>query len=1010
MELLHINPLTPVMAIIPQYRIEWADDSCFWGVSPQPHGGEPQIFSFDIAPGHLLVFDLVAPNRLLTSLLVQLATHRRTNTVHIWCELSEESGRVLARSYIEPASIVDNAYCRVLDLRGIEFEIGRRYRVCLTSPEASPGNSFAAWVFATEPGHYELPRKLMRFRDERRFIYQDRPPVPATNAELKCALAVMREPDGSINLRSIFDTVSNVFPGATFDVVELDSPTQFWPSLSAADVVIFADVRDPSRDPGHGFNALCGALHRIGTCTIFLDKSDLLPRQFNPALRYSGQLKREASQRHEIRRRCHFILLAGAPPRLLDAVTDQEIDSTTSLGMPQTLSNLVSRLRSVRMPKVAIVSVLYRKSDVIEMFLSHVIHQNYPGEIKVVLVDDQSPENERELAQQQGLKLKALGVANRSILTLFNTENLGNCSSRLTGMAAVDADIYIIIDCDCLLNADFVAAHVFEHAWHDVDAVIGPINIESAARDTAALVSELERHPERIPIESNPQDPIQPDGFVNCITRNFSIKKRCLADEPLFDLDFSYSQKPDSGFGWEDVEMGYRLYLKAAVIRFTRMAFSVHCSHVASTTEQAKVRGSIRNFERLFVKHPDMALVARRWALDTYEKLMTWAKSQEVDAGEIQRSLERRFAATLDERRDLILSYRPGARRLRILSYRWHVPHQYELYKLPHEFTLVTDLHNDMVDGWGYEQRRLLPNVRMVPSGRINACDFDLVILHFDENVLDPYLCNGVIPAQWGHPFEWGLELPDLPKIAICHGTPQFRGQYGLDPNRKAHFEVYDEERCKLVDRLAAAKAKVVCNSYQALQEWDFRDSRVIWHGFDPQEFPAGTYERDVLALEPDRHRPHYRGAWEHEQVARSLDPTIRIETAAHLGAALELRESNDFAVRNFRSYVDRVRQFTVYLNTTLRSPMPRARGEAMMCGVIPVCLNNHDVDRFIERGVNGFFSNEPGELADFINHLHRHRGAAARIGAAARRTALDAFNHDRYLAAWTKLIKDAIG
>ena len=121
--------------------------------------------------------------------------------------------------------------------------------------------------------------------------------------------------------------------------------------------------------------------------------------------------------------------------------------------------------------------------------------------------------------------------------------------------------------------------------------------------------------------------------------------------------------------------------------------------------------------------------------------------------------------------------------------------------------------------------------------------------------------------------------------------------------------------------------------------------------------------------------RPHYRGAWEHQRVVELLTPGLGVETAEHPGACIEARDTNPFAVRNFRSYVDRIRQFSVDPNTTLRSPMPRARGEAMMTGVIPVCLRNHDIDRFVENGVDGFYADTPEELAAFLNDLFRDRG-----------------------------------
>jgi hypothetical protein len=391
--------------------------------------------------------------------------------------------------------------------------------------------------------------------------------------------------------------------------------------------------------------------------------------------------------------------------------------------------------------------------------------------------------------------------------------------------------------------------------------------------------------------------------------------------------------------------------------------------------------------------------------VDTYDKILRWADHVGVAPEETRRKLDARFAATREWQAPLVAVLRREKRRLRVLSYRWHVPHQYELYKLGHEFTLVTGVgENGMIEGWSHDQRPLRDNVRFRHVSQIDPADYDVALLHFDENVLAPELCNNIIPAAWGDPFHWLLGV-DLPKVAICHGTPQFVGQYGADSQRKYEFATHEDERARLVALMADAGVHVICNSHQAHREWRFSSSQVIWHGFDPQEFPKGRGDLDVLALNTDRHRPHYRGAWEHLEVEARLHPDVRIETAGHFGGALEVRGTNPYATARFRGYVERIGRFKAYLNTTLRSPMPRSRGEAMMTGVVPVCLNNHDVSLFIDHGVNGYYADEPGDLADFLNYLCRNDSVAESMRAAARRTALDVFNHDRYLTAWARLL-----
>ena len=925
--------------------------------------------------------------------------------------MTDLNGHLIACAQIDSSQIRDNCFHPVLDLRGMALTVGKSYTVRLSAPEilgASDDQYVSAWVLPLQPQYAELTRHIVSFRRDRQFTPTKERHFVA-GAAVKCVIAVASNPAPS-DIRNAIALASAAFPQQQFELVEMDTPSSYWPHLAGADAVIFAGT-SPDPDPEVGFDAICFALHRHGICTIFLPTSNYPERTDEPNVSYVGRLSRVVSAQHDIQRRCHFYLRTQPSLTLYDSITEDPLTpATPNEAASGLLSELVERVRTNRRPHVAVISVLHSKADAVNAFLDHIVKQTYDGKISVVLVDDASPDDDLARAEAYSQRLHAVGLTNRRILTFQNERNLGNCASRLAGLAACPADIYVIVDCDCLLNSRFVAAHVFEHACPGVDAVVGPLNIESNGRNPSELVAELEYFPDRIAARAEPQDPIQADGFLNTITRNFSIKHCALPSDPLFDTDFSYSKAPGSGFGWEDVEMGYRLYQRAAVIRFTPEAFSVHCTHPSSISEADKLAGSMRNFERLFIKHPEMALVARRWALDTYDKFCSWSKALNAEDGDAKRRLDAMFQSPLQQRRDLVSLYRNRQTRpLRILSYRWHVAHQYELYKLPHVFTLATGWENGMFNHWSYDQRPLRSNVGFMPHAYIDPRQFDLAILHFDENVLNSAHCNGIIPANWGEAFRWLLALPGLPKIAVCHGTPQFVGQYALDPAPKTTFEIYENERRRLVEALTTAGAYVVCNSHQALREWQFSRSRVIWHGFDPQQFPQATYVKDVLALQPDIDRPHYRGAWEHLDVERKLAPGIKIETANHPGVAIEPRHSNAFAVPNFRCYVDRIRQFTAYLNTTLRSPMPRARGEAMMTGVTPVCLNNHDVDMFLEPGINGFFSNDTSELADFINFLCRDREAAKRIGLNARQTALDLFNHDRFLSAWTKLINEVL-
>ena len=200
----------------------------------------------------------------------------------------------------------------------------------------------------------------------------------------------------------------------------------------------------------------------------------------------------------------------------------------------------------------------------------------------------------------------------------------------------------------------------------------------------------------------------------------------------------------------------------------------------------------------------------------------------------------------------------------------------------------------------------------------------------------------------------------------------------------------------------------MITNSGQAQQEWKFRRSKTIWHGLDPTQFPETTYNRGILTLgQAMAERPHYRGYFLAEKVLQSLPPDLQAETLQVEEPQVDFPPAgNQFAELRFRNYIDAIRRFSIYFNPTIRSPMPRSRVEAMICGLVTGSADNHDVSAFIENGVNGFRSNDPEELRDNLTMLGRNPKESRRIGQAGRKTACDLFNHDRYLQSWQTAIE----
>lgn len=368
-----------------------------------------------------------------------------------------------------------------------------------------------------------------------------------------------------------------------------------------------------------------------------------------------------------------------------------------------------------------------------------------------------------------------------------------------------------------------------------------------------------------------------------------------------------------------------------------------------------------------------------------------------------------------------------ASRLLKILTYRWQCAHQYELFRLPCEFHLVT---NKDVLSWDYFIRPLPGNVFFVPFERVNEKDYDLVILPFDENAAFPGHSGGFLPQGWGETFRALLGSLSIPKIALCHGAPSFKNESTVPD-----FKVIDEEIRKPVAELLG-DVPVVCNSYEAQTQWQFRRSRVIWHGFVPQEYPDASYRDGIVYVAAEiRRRPwcygynmfkeavngfpnHLLGrdiANEFKTISVPLYDTTRIVNKI----AKTVFKNNPVRVRNllnpwanvvFKNYVNVLRRHSIYLNTTIRSPMPRARAEAMFIGLGVVTLPHHDVAMFIKSGENGFIAENAGEMREHLNYLFKHPAEIEKIGKRGQETARKEFHSKRYLSEWKKLISEETG
>lgn len=648
---------------------------------------------------------------------------------------------------------------------------------------------------------------------------------------------------------------------------------------------------------------------------------------------------------------------------------------------------------------ISIVTIYANNMTSLYYFLRSVERSTHVGEIEIIVVDDAS-----------GLRCDAMiesfnsdwcrTTPGLSARLVRNSSNLGNCHSRNVGISHASHDHLFIVDSDCPISSDLLEAHHEAICVFDFEVVIGSRGIETDGRHPIDYIRHLEDSDRDWISKSRWQEPSDLGSFLNFVTRNVSVTRSVLdgLDQSPFDEEFSYSRSADSGFGWEDVDLGCRLYEHGARFAFEPRGFTVHVSHSSKTGDEGKGLRSFVNFNSLVQKHDWLPEFQPSWTASTFEAIDRWVKRDETVSPEAGASIERLHRRVTQAS---AVVPRQLNRRLRILTHRWHVPHQHELHRLDADFFLVKGF--DGFSGrWGWDERPPHSNVRWIDQTDVVPEEFDLAIGHFDENVVSGAHKPSVLADDWGAVFWWIVEL-GIPTIAVCHGTPPV---YFADASKVESGALAVEAlKRRLTDVL------VVLNSHQAESEWSFARSRTIWHGmaagdFPPPEFGPRRASGWTLPSQAFSRRPEYNGEQFYREVRASTPWVEPFERTPLFKSA----DPNYLGTRaNYLSYLRRLGSRAVYFNPTQFSPMPRTRTEAMWLSAVSVSARSHDVDMFIESGRNGFIFDTTAEAVDILNYLARNPMELDRLSRESRSTAARIFNVDRFLADWRSLLADEV-
>lgn len=303
-------------------------------------------------------------------------------------------------------------------------------------------------------------------------------------------------------------------------------------------------------------------------------------------------------------------------------------------------------------------------------------------------------------------------------------------------------------------------------------------------------------------------------------------------------------------------------------------------------------------------------------------------------------------------------------RRLKILTWHTHGAYLYYLTQAPHDFYVLSKPGRP--PGYGGRCGHLPwgPNVHDLPVAEARKQQLDCIVFQDDRQYLEDQY-ELLTPAQ-----------RRLPKIYLEHDPP--RGH----PVDERHIV---QDRGVLL---------VHCTYFNLLM-WNSGETPtlVIDHGVvEPKARYSGELERGLVVINNIAARGRRLGS-DVFQSARERIPLDLVgmgtEAAGGLGEVLH-GDLAAFAAR-----------YRFLFNPIRYTSMGLAVIEAMMVGLPIVALATTEMVTVIRDGQNGFIDTDPGRLLERMRILLEDRDLARALGREARRTALQRFNIDRFVADW---------
>jgi glycosyltransferase involved in cell wall biosynthesis len=234
-------------------------------------------------------------------------------------------------------------------------------------------------------------------------------------------------------------------------------------------------------------------------------------------------------------------------------------------------------------PRISVVVPTYNRLDTLRYVVRSLVAQDLPrGTFEVIVADSNSTDGTGEYLAEFARE--------HPFVRHVPGPYTGRAGARNAGIAEARAPVVLFTDADIIAAPDLLARHLAHHDAPGVRAVVGmEVQVDSyqdyeRKRDDAARRAPLHGdRPKRL-------------SWLYFLTGNASVPKEELDRVGRFDENFT-------GYGHEDLELGYRLQQAGVPILYEPRAINYHWHPVPWDEQQQKYELAGRSTVRFYRKH-----------------------------------------------------------------------------------------------------------------------------------------------------------------------------------------------------------------------------------------------------------------------------------------------------------------------------------------------------------------------------------------------------------------------